>query len=83
MKIANCNTLQDMNYYLVSCLSQTDGQTDRQTESDAYETTVQLAQVGSKIARLCKIQNSFSFAELTYLAKAKPLEETGKSKVNI
>ncbi len=27
----------------------TDGQTDRQTESDAYEPTVQFAQVGSKI----------------------------------
>ncbi len=30
--IANCNTLQDMNYYLVWYLSQTDGQTDRQTD---------------------------------------------------
>ncbi len=28
----------------------TDGQTDRQTESDAYEPTVQFAQVGSKMA---------------------------------
>ncbi len=27
---------------------QTDGRTDRQTESDAYEPTVQIAQVGSK-----------------------------------
>ncbi len=39
---------QDMNYYLVWILSQTDG-TDGQTESDAYEPIVQFAQVGKKI----------------------------------
>ncbi len=33
-----------MNYYPV-----TDLQTDRQTESDAYEPTVQYAQMGSKL----------------------------------
>ncbi len=36
------NTFWDMNY----CLA---WQTDRQTESDAYEPTVQYVQVGSKI----------------------------------
>ena len=41
------NTFRDMNYFLV-----TFGQVqtpDRQTESDAYEPTVQDAQVGSKM----------------------------------
>ncbi len=39
-----------MNYYPVTdgqTDGQTDRQTDRQTESDAYEPTVQYAQVGS------------------------------------
>ncbi len=47
----NCNTFWDMNYYPVWILvksGQTDGRTDRRTESDAYEPTVQSAQVGSK-----------------------------------
>ncbi len=39
-----------MNYYPVTD-GQTDGQTDRRTESDAYEPTVQYAQVGSKITK--------------------------------
>ncbi len=41
-----------MNYYPVLYeLLSSDRQTDRQTESDAYEPTVQYAQVGSKIWR--------------------------------
>ena len=40
-RIPNYNTFRDMNYCPV-------GQTDRRTESDAYEPTVQSAQVGSK-----------------------------------
>ncbi len=39
-----------MNYFLVTFGKvQTDRQTDRQTGSDAYEPTVQIAQVGSKM----------------------------------
>ena len=48
----NCNTFRDMIYCPVWILVQsgqtTDRQTDRRTESDAYEPTVQNAQVGSK-----------------------------------
>ncbi len=33
----------------------TDGRTDRQTDSDAYEPTVQCAQVGSKIVHFIYI----------------------------
>ena len=46
----NYNTFRDMNYFL-QLFSMTFGPvrtTDRQTESDAYEPTVQTAQVGSK-----------------------------------
>ncbi len=42
-----------MNYYPV-----TDGQTDRQTESDAYEPTVQYAQVGSKTIIILMLSNT-------------------------
>ncbi len=43
------NSFRDMNYCLVIFGPvQTDRQTDGQTESDAYEPTVQSAQVGSK-----------------------------------
>ena len=42
--VPNSITFRDMDYYPV-----TDGRTDRQTESDAYEPTVQYAQVGSKM----------------------------------
>ena len=43
------NTFRDMNYFLVTFgkVQTPDRQTDRQTESDAYEPTVQIAQVGS------------------------------------
>ena len=37
---------------------QTDGQTNRQTESDAYEPTVQYAQVGSKKTKKKNKQNN-------------------------
>ncbi len=40
-QVPNSVTFRDMNYYPV-----TDGRTDGQTESDAYEPTVQYAQVG-------------------------------------
>ncbi len=40
-QVPNSITFRDMNYYPV---------TDGQTESDAYEPTVQYAQVGSKTA---------------------------------
>ncbi len=40
-----------MNYYPVTD-RQTDGQTDRRTESDAYEPAVQYAQVGSKMLQI-------------------------------
>ncbi len=43
-QIHSYNSFRDMNYYPV-----TDGQTDGRTESDAYEPTMQYAQVGSKI----------------------------------
>ncbi len=46
LQIPNCITFRDMNYYQVTD-RQTDRQTDRRTESDAYEPTVQYAQVGS------------------------------------
>ena len=42
-QVPNSIISRDMNYYPV-----TDRRTDRQTESDAYEPTVQYAQVGSK-----------------------------------
>ncbi len=45
-----CNAFGDMNYCPVLFVhSQTDGRTNRQTESDAYEPTMQVAQVGSII----------------------------------
>ncbi len=44
-----------MNYFL-HFWSSTDRQTDRQTESDAYEPTVQIAQVGSKITVSCLLK---------------------------
>ena len=40
---------------------QTDGQTDRQTESDAYEPTVQCAQVGSKRRIRCAVGSFLNF----------------------
>ena len=40
------NTCRDRNYFLLFLVQS--GQTDGQTESDAYEPTVQFAQVGSK-----------------------------------
>ncbi len=46
-QVPNSITFQEMNYYPV-----TDGQIDRRTESDAYEPTVQYAQVGSKVREL-------------------------------
>ena len=57
----NCNTFRDMNYCPVSIIVQseigqvrTDKRTDRRTESDAYEPTVQSARVGSKmLAYMC------------------------------
>ena len=49
-QIHNYNTFRDMNYYPVTD-GRTDRRTDRRTESDAYEPTVQLAQVGSKIGQ--------------------------------
>ena len=51
-QISSYNTFWDMNFFPVWFLvqsRQTDRQTDRQTESDAYEPTVQIAQVGSKM----------------------------------
>ena len=45
MMLELLNTFRDMNYYPVI---------DRRTESDAYEPTVQYAQVGSKIYRIKK-----------------------------
>ncbi len=43
----NYNTFRDMNYYVPIIFQSR--QTDRQTESDAYEPIVQVAQVGSKM----------------------------------
>ncbi len=51
------NTFRDMNYYPVFWSSPY-GQTDRRTESDTYEPTVQNAQVGSKTT--AKRGSSFS-----------------------
>ncbi len=43
------NTFRDMNYFLVWFLVQSRLQTEyRQTDGDAYEPTVQIAQVGPK-----------------------------------
>ena len=44
------NTFRDMNYFPLFLVQsgQTDRLTDGQTESDAYEPTVQFVQVGSK-----------------------------------
>ncbi len=50
-QIHSYNTFGDMNYYPVTD-RQTDGRTDRRTESDAYEPTAQYAQVGSKTGNL-------------------------------
>ncbi len=49
-QIATCYTFRDINLILVWIFAtdrQTDRQTDRRTQSDAYEPTVQDAQVGS------------------------------------
>ena len=45
-----CKIFNFLSYELLSSqfLSQRDGQTDRQTESDTYELTVLIAQVSSK-----------------------------------
>ncbi len=53
---------------------QTDGQTDRQTESDAYEPTVQFAQVGSKILLKCDLSD-FQFRQNLQFYKAKSLAD--------
>ena len=47
-----------MNYFLVNYFLV---QTDRQTESDAYEPTVQVAQVGSKVAQVGSKIHTFLF----------------------
>ncbi len=49
-QIPTSNTFRDMNYFLLFLVQS--GQMDRQTESDAYEPTVQFAQVGSIIVKL-------------------------------
>ena len=51
----------DMNFFLFWFLVQPRHSTDRQTESDAYQRTVQLAQVGSKIAHQIKGNMVFLF----------------------
>ncbi len=55
-QVPNPITFRDMNYYPV-----TDGRTDRQTESDAYEPTVQYAQVGSIIRQNVKGGSDFQW----------------------
>ncbi len=56
-------TFQDMNYFLVNYFLV---QTDRQTESDAYEPTVQYAQVGSIILVLT-LNVKVVFFEMMYI----------------
>ena len=46
------NTFWDMNYYLRLLVQSRQTTDNRQTESDAYEPTVQVAQVGSKMGRM-------------------------------
>ncbi len=53
LRIASYHTFGDMNYFLLFLVQYRQSteyrqSTDRQTESDAYEPTVQFAQVGSK-----------------------------------
>ena len=53
-QIPNSNTCRDMNYFLpfrssISVKSRQTTDYRQQTESNAYESTVQIAQVGSKI----------------------------------
>ncbi len=55
-----------MNYYPVTD-GRTDGRTDRQTESDAYESTVQCAQVGSKIVWHLPIVSGENKINITHL----------------
>ena len=47
----NYNTFWDMNYFLRIIFSDFWSSPDRQTESDAYEPTLQIAQVGSKMVQ--------------------------------
>ncbi len=49
-RIASYYTFRDMNYFLLFFGPVQSTEYRVQTESDAYEPTVQLAQVGSKIA---------------------------------
>ncbi len=49
-QIPNSITFRGMNYYPV-----TDRRTDGQTESDAYEPTVQYAKVGSKTVQYAQV----------------------------
>ncbi len=60
-----------MNYFLVNYFLV---QTDRQTESDAYEPTVQVAQVGSKIG---EVPAKYMYLQVTILHSQTCLYNTG------